>query len=149
MIFSPQNQTKCRGLDQMTGIHNDGLKYIGQIKLPRYICILKLFRLNFDLWFVKHWLKMFFKFIVIFLIISITKSWAYLAFDKAISEEKTKDPICLIPITCGVECLLKCLNGNSCIAYGCFDKCSIACTIPHVTDSGGADIKKSDTDIFR
>lgn len=68
-------------------------------------------------------------------ILIITKSWAYLAFDtKAISEEKPKDPIDLIPIKCGVECLLKCLNENSHFEYGCFDKCSIACTIPRVTE---------------
>ena len=79
---------------------------------------------------------MFLKSILIFLtILIITKSWAYLAFDtKAISEEKPKDPIDLIPIKCGVECLLKCLNENSHFEYGCFDKCSIACTIPRVTD---------------
>ena len=79
---------------------------------------------------------MFFKSILIFLtILIITKSWAYLAFDtKAISEEKPKDPKDLIPIKCGVECLLKCLNENSHFEYGCFDKCSIACTIPRVTE---------------
>ena len=73
---------------------------------------------------------MFFKFILIILTISISKSWAFLKFDEAIYVEKPKHPTDLIPIRCGLECLLKCLIGNSHFDYGCFDKCSIACTIP-------------------
>ena len=65
------------------------------------------------------------KFLLIFLVISIQKSLpAFVEFDQTIPEDKTKhQQHPLIPIRCGLECIMQCSIGNHQLDYGCFDKC--------------------------
>ena len=63
------------------------------------------------------------KFTLICLFISIQKSLAaFEQFDQSIPEDKTKHPP-VIPVRCGLECILQCSIGNHKLNFGCFDKC--------------------------
>lgn len=68
---------------------------------------------------------MFLKLTLIFLVISIQKSMtAFVKLDRAIPDYKIKyQHHQLIPIRCGLECILQCSIGNHQLDFRCFDKC--------------------------